>query len=501
MGQQNEARFRALMERIDYLTNISQTLSWDMRVMMPPDAAAYRGQEMGFLAGQIHGLETSSEMEELLLSLEAAPSADPIVGAMVQKARRTFDRLRNVPRDLFAAYAAHTLRTEHLWPRARAENNYALIRPLLEQEFAYQRELAACYGYGRDPLTGLMDQWEAGDTRAKMDDLFDSLKAELVPLAQTLRSLPQPDHTPLAGVFPREKQKAFCRQVLAAVGFDFDGGRVDESAHPYTTFNHRRDVRITCRYFEDDFTRAVLSSLHEGGHAIYWQDMGKELDGTGLAVSASLALDESQARFLECMLGRSLPFWMWALPLASRYFPEIGGVSPSSFWRGLNGLRVTPLRLESDELSYNLHILLRYELEKALLDGALSFQDLPAAWNEKSETYLGVRPGSDAEGVLQDMHWFSGYIGYFQSYALGNCYASAFLHVMERDVPDLWDMIRRGDFSMVKEWNRAHIHRFGAVKTAQTILQDATGEGLRADRHIEYLKDKYAQVYGQTKIR
>lgn len=496
MGQKNEARFRALMEKADYLTNISQTLSWDMRVMLPAGAAAYRGAEIGFLAGQLHALQTSEEMEELLLSLEADPPEDPVTRAMAAKARRTFDTLKRVPEDLYADCSAHTLRTEQLWPRARAESDYELIRPQLEQAFAYRRALAACWGFEDDPLTGLMDRWEAGDTRAETDALFRELKAALVPLVQRLRDLPPPDRTPLLGDFPKAQQKALCRQVLTAVGFDFERGRVDESAHPYTTFNHRGDVRITCRYFEDDFTRAVGSSLHEGGHAIYWQNIGEELAGTGLDQSASLALDESQARFLECMLGRSLPFWQWALPLAGRHFPALAGTDPEAFWRGLNAFRPTPLRLEADELSYNLHILLRYELEKELFDGALSFRDLPEAWNERSASYLGVRPRSDGEGVLQDMHWFSGYIGYFQSYTLGNCYAAQFLEAMEKDLPDLFDRVRQGDFASVKAWNGAHIHRFGATRPARTILRDATGEDLNAGRYVRYLTDKYARVYG-----
>ena len=496
MGEKKQARFRALLNEIECLNNISQTLSWDMRVVMPPAAADYRSRETGLLAKRIHSLRTSPEMEELLLILAADPPRDPVLLAAAQDARRTFDRLRRVPGDLLAACAAHTLQTEHAWPVARAENDFESIRPLLEQEFAYKRELAQCCGFGDDPLTGLMDQWEAGDTRAETDRLFAELKGELVPLLQELRDLPQPDRAPLRGTFSAAAQKAFCREVLRAVGFDFDRGRVDESAHPYTTFNHRQDVRITCRYFEDDFTRALGSSLHEGGHAIYWQDLDPALDGTPLARSASLPMDESQARFLECLLGRSLPFWEWALPVARRYFPALDDAPVEAFWRGLNGVRISPLRLGADELSYSLHILLRYELEKALFDGALAFGDLPGAWAELSERYLGVRPRNDGEGVLQDMHWFSGYIGYFQSYALGNVYASQFLRAMERDVPDLFDRVRRGDFVDLKAWNEGHIHRFGAAKAPRQILQDAAGEGLNAGRYTEYLREKYARVYG-----
>ncbi len=483
------------MERIDCLTNISQTLSWDMRVMMPRDAAEYRGAEMGLLAGQIHALQTGPEMEALLSELASAPPEDPVLLAMVQKARRTRDRLSKVPEALYAAYADHNLKTEHVWAEARAKSDYSMILPYLRQEFQYKKELISCAGFADDPLTGLMDEWEAGTTRAQIDRLYEELKAFLIPFVQRLRAEPAPDPAPLRGYFPKEKQKAFCREVLQAVGFNYDRGRVDESAHPYTTFNHRKDIRITCRYFEDDFTRAVLSSLHEGGHAIYWQNMDEELDGTTLAVSTSLSVDESQARFQENMLGRSLPFWEHCLPVARKYFPELSNVSPEGLYRALNALHVSPIRLTADELTYNLHIILRYEMEKALLDGSLPFEELPAAWNEKYAAYLGVRPANDAEGVLQDMHWFSGYICYFQSYVLGNCYDGQFLHAMRRDIPDMFEQVRRGDFSQILRWNVEHIHRFASTKTPRQVLWDAAGEELSAGRYLRYLKDKYSDIY------
>ncbi len=495
MADRAEERFRLLMQRIDYLNNISQTLSWDMRVMMPKDAAGYRGAEMGFLAEQIHELETSSEMETLLQELEETPPEDPVLRMMVQKARRTYDKLTNVPRALFSAYADHNLKTEHVWAEARSKNDFAMVLPYLKQEFAYKRELISCTGFAEDPVTGLMDEWETGTTRQQIDRLFEELKAFLVPFVQRLRSEPQPDPAPLRGIFPKEKQKAFCREVLQAVGYNFDRGRVDEGVHPYTTFNFRKDIRFTCRYFEDDFTRSVLSSLHEGGHAIYWQNMGSELDGTTLAVSTSLPIDESQARFQENMLGRSLAFWEHFLPVAAKHFPELAGVSPEDFYRALNALHISPLRLTADELTYNLHIILRYELEKALLDGTLSFEELPVVWNEKSRAYLGVCPENDAGGVLQDMHWFSGYICYFQSYVLGNCYDGHFLYAMKKEMPDLFDQVRRGDFSKILKWNVSHIHRFASTKLPRQVLWDAAGEELSPGRYLDYLTEKYKGIY------
>ncbi|MBQ9685605.1 MAG: carboxypeptidase M32 [Oscillospiraceae bacterium] len=495
MAHKAEQQFRSVMQKIDYLTNISQTLSWDMRVMMPQDAAEYRGAEMGFLAGQIHALETSEEMAALLQELEAAPIEDRVLAAMVRKARFTYDKLSQVPEALYSAYADHNLKTEHIWAEARAKNDYAMVLPYLKQEFAYKKELISCAGFANDPLTGLMDEWEAGTTRQQIDRLYEELKTFLIPFVRRLRDEPQPNPALVRGFFPKEKQKAFCREVLRAVGYNFDRGRVDEGAHPYTTFNYRKDIRFTCRYFEDDFTRATLSSLHEGGHAIHWQNMGEDLDGTTLAVSTSLSVDESQSRFQENILGRSLAFWEYFLPVARKFFPDLGDVSPEDFYRALNALHVSPIRLTADELTYNLHIILRYELEKALLDGSLSFEDLPAAWSEKSEAYLGVRPANDADGVLQDMHWFSGYICYFQSYVLGNCYDGHFLHAMQREIPDMFDQVRRGDFSHILRWNVSHIHRFASTKTPRQVLWDATGEELSARHYLQYLTDKYTEIY------
>ena len=495
MNRRAEEQFRSLMQKIDWLTNISQTLSWDMRVAMPKDAAEYRGAEIGFLAGQIHSLETSPEMESLLQELESTPPEDEILKAMVKKARRTYDRLSRTPEALYSAYADHNLKTEHVWAEARAKNDYSMVLPWLKQEFQYKKELIRCVGFTDDPVTGLMDEWETGTTRQQIDRLFEELRTYLIPFVQRLRSEPQPDPAPLRGFFPKEKQKAFCREVLQAVGYNFDRGRVDEEAHPYTTFNHRIDIRFTCRWFENDFTRAVLSCLHEGGHAIHWQNMGAELDGTTLAVSTSLPIDESQARFQESMLGRSLPFWEHFLPVAAKYFPELEGIDPESFYRALNALHISPLRLTADELTYNLHIILRYELEKALLDGSLPFEELPAAWNEKSAEYLGVCPETDAEGVLQDMHWFSGYICYFQSYVLGNCYDGHFLCAMKREIPDLFGQVGRGDFAQILNWNVEHIHRFASMKTPRQVLWDATGEELSAKHYLDYLTEKYTGIY------
>ena len=496
MNKNAAERFRSLMQKIDYFNNISQTLSWDMRVTMPHDAAQYRGAEMGFLSGEIHALETSEKMGELLQELEETPQEDEVLRAMVRKARAAYDRHSKLPVELLSAYADHNLVTEHVWAEARAEDDFSRVLPYLKKEFALKKDLISCAGYAEDPVTGLMDEWEAGTTRQQIDRLFDELKTCLVPFVRQLREKPQPDPAPLRGHFPVEKQKAFCREVLEAVGYNFDRGRVDEGAHPYTTFNFRKDIRFTCRYFEDDFTRAVISSLHEGGHAIHWQNMGQELDGTTLAVSTSLPIDESQARFQENMLGRSLAFWEYFLPVAAKYFPELEGISPESFYRALNALHVSPIRLTADEVTYNLHIILRYELEKALFDGTLPFEELPAAWNEKYKEYLGICPANDAEGVLQDMHWYSGYICYFQSYVLGNCYDGHFLHAMQKDIPDLYGQVRQGYFKEILGWNVEHIHRFASMKTPHQVLWDATGEELSAGRYLKYLTDKYTEIYG-----
>lgn len=496
MKHETELRFRQLMKKIDCYNNISNSLSWDMRVALPPAAAEYRGDTMGFLANEVHRLKTSEEMKELIGELSEATVTDFILRRMLRKAEKEYGKLTRIPPELFSEYAAHNLKTELVWQDARANNDYQSVLPYLKREFDLKKEMSCCLGYSRDPMTGLMDEWEAGTTRSGIDTLFEELKGTILPLLKEIQASGKRfDREYIRGNYPVQAQRGFCREMLRTVGYDFSCGRLDESAHPYTTPNFRTDIRLTTRFFEDDFTNAAISCMHEGGHAIHWQHMSPKLDGTTLAVTASLPIDESQSRFLENIIGRSRPFWQYFLPVARTYFPEMRELAPEMMYRSLNAVSCGPLRLNADELTYNLHIIVRYEIEKLIFDGAVRFEDLPAVWNQKMEEYLGVRPKNDAEGILQDMHWFSGYICYFQSYVLGNCYDGHFLHKMQQDIPDMFEQVRCGQFGDIIGWLSRNIHQHAASLTPAEVLEKATGETLSAKRYIDYISEKYKDIY------
>ena len=495
-----EEAVKALFElarEIDFLENTIMTLSWDMRVNLPKQAGEYRGNTIGFLSGQVFERKTSKRMDEILCVLEEEPAEDELLAAMIRKFRREYKYLSEVPADLNAAYAAHNLQCEVVWQEARANDDYAMLMPWMEKEFDYLRQIAGAHGFTEDPLTGLMQAGEPGLTRAKVDALFDELKAFELPFLEQLKSAPnRPYDRPYPGPFAADRQKEMNVEILTRIGYDFTRGRIDTGAHPYTTANDRNDIRFTTRFFENDFTRALISSIHEGGHGLHAQNSDPKLRYTTLENAHYDAICESQSRYMENIIGRSLPFWEFALPVAQKYFPRLNDLSPKQVYESLNRLHFSASRLQSDELTYNLHIIIRYELEKMLFDRDISFADLPHFWNEKYREYLGVTPANDAEGVLQDMHWSSGYIGYFQSYVMGNFYDGHYYNAMKRDVPDFYEQVRRGEFSAVVGWLRDHIQQYGGMYTPAELLQKVDGTELTAKHYIDYIRAKYAQIYG-----
>lgn len=505
-SKQAEERLRQIAGEIDFLENTIRTLSWDMRVNLPEDAGEYRGKTIGFLTSEVLKRKTSQEMAEILDSLNVPEPADTpvspdagdevVLSAMVRKFRREYKYLKEVPAELNAAYAAHNLQCEIIWQKARATNDYALLMPWMEKEFAYLRDIASAHGYTDDPLTGLMSAGDPGLTREKVDALFAELKAFELPFLEQLKaSSYQPQKLVLPGSFPADTQKALCEDVMSTVGFNFRRGRVDVSAHPYTTANDSCDIRFTTRYFPDSFLPALNSCMHEGGHGMHAQHAHPSLRYTTLENAPYDAICESQSRYMENIIGLSLPYWEFCLPVAMRYFPQLKGLTPRQIYESQACLQFSENRMKSDELTYNLHIIIRYELEKELFDGTLSFRDLPEAWNRKYQEYLGVTPQNDAVGVMQDMHWSSGYIGYFQSYVMGNFYDGHYLASMRRDVPDMYEQVRKGNFAPVTGWLRDHVQQYGGMYTPAELLRGIDGETLTARHYIDYIRDKYTEIY------
>lgn len=483
---------RRLMRELELLDNLDKTLAWDMRVVMPAKGAARRAEQLEYLARLRYGILTGDEMEQALQTA-AESELSPLERRMTQVAAKERASLMRIPRREYENYAALNLTSEVVWQEARKNNDYGMLMPYLKRQFAYKKMVGGLLGDG-DVMTGLMGEYEQGLTVDAVDAVFEKIKAFAVPFAREARRRKGPDRRRIEGFYPKKAQREWNLRMIETIGYDLQAGRLDESAHPYNSSCSRWDVRITTRYFERDFTSSVLSTLHEMGHALYWQNMDESLAGTYLSRAASFGFDESQSRIMENFIGRGRAFWRWAHPQAKRLFPDLPG-NPESFYRNLNAVGSTPIRLEADELMYNLHIILRYELEKRLFDGTLTFEDLPEEWNRLSEQMLGVRPACDAEGVLQDMHWASGHIGYFQTYVIANCYDGHLYAKLCRDVPSLEDDIARGEFSSLTGWLRENVQRQGMLLPPQQLLREITGETLGADHYVRYLREKYEEIY------
>jgi carboxypeptidase Taq len=317
-----------------------------------------------------------------------------------------------------------------------------------------------------------------------------------VALLEGIKHKPKPDDAFSKSIFPTDAQERFSRYVLEKMGYDFGAGRIDVSVHPFTITMGQNDVRITTHYYENDPLSALYSCIHEGGHAIYEQNIDPALIGTMLMTGASMGIHESQSRFYENLIGRSRAFWEFFYTEAQKEFPQLYGVPLETFYKAVNAVKPSLIRIEADELTYSLHIIIRYELEKAIFDGGANVDELPAMWNAKYKEYMGVEPQNDGEGILQDTHWSGGDFGYFPSYALGNLYGAQFLHTMKKDMPDLEQRIASGDLMCVNDWLKEHVHRFGAVYLPEELIRKVTGEPLTAKYFIDYLNGKYRDAYG-----
>ncbi|MDR1508690.1 MAG: carboxypeptidase M32 [Synergistaceae bacterium] len=484
--------FRKRMKEINHIHCLEEALMWDTRVNLPPRGANCRGEIMGYLAGRKFAMKTSRRMKYLLGELSDKTFDDGILNRMISIAGRDYGRMAAIPSGLSAEYAEHVVKTELIWQEARVKNDYDMVKGALKKSFDYKREFARYYGYGDRVMDSLLNEWEEGCDTKMMDAIFEDLKAYILPLLDRVRaSGGDYSRGRLKNNYPRDVQFKFINDVTAAVGYDHEAGSVAESAHPFTfRLCPRDDIRFTTTIRESDFSVALLSSMHESGHAMYGQNIAPELRGTMLGMGASWGIDEGQARFFENIAGRSFEFWKRFYPLAQKYFPSLT-MGVEDFYRNLNAVSFSPIRLEADEITYNLHIIIRYELEKRYYDECIGVDELPALWADKYEEYLGIRPQNYAEGILQDVQWFSGWIGYYQNYVLANCYDGHFLASLQKSVPDFWKQIGRGEFGEINAWHNENVRRYGALYPPAEILRKFSGETLSAGHYIDYLKRKF----------
>ncbi|WP_022836630.1 carboxypeptidase M32 [Salisaeta longa] len=487
---------RTRLAKIEDVKHAAAVLAWDQETWMPPEGESGRAQQLSTLHTLAHDLFVDDATGALLNMAEAA-ATQPLDADLVRVVRRDYERERTVASDLVARLSEAAARGQAAWQKARANDDFEAFAPHLERLVQLNIEKAEQLGYDDTPYDALLEEYEPGCTTATLVDTFGALRRALVPIVEHIAAAPALDASPVHGPFPKAQQRTFGEAVMADLGYDFSRGRQDESAHPFTTAFGIDDVRVTTRYDTSFFPTAFFSMLHEAGHAMYEQGLSPDLARTPLAEGASLGMHESQSRLWENMVGRSRAFWTHYFPKAQAAFPDaLADTAAEAFYRAINRVEPSLIRVEADEVTYPLHVMVRFELERALIEERLTVDELPAAWNARMDEYLGVVPDSDANGVLQDVHWSMGAFGYFPTYALGTLMATQLWDAIERDIPNVRAQVAQGQTSHILEWLRTHIHRHGRRRTAEELLQDATGEGLTADPWLAYVRKKFGALYG-----
>ena len=491
---------RHLAELTD-LRNTVQLLQWDQQTMMPPRGAELRADELGTVQRILHERFVSAQPGRLLDEAQdqlngASPDSDE--ARMITVVRRRWEKARRVPSELAAELARAASLGQEAWVEARANSDFASFLPFLREGLELKRRYIACFDGYETAYDVLLDDFEPGMRTAEVTELFAELKAELVPLiAAVSERAGAVDDSCLHGTFPLETQRRLVVDVVSRMGFDPASWRLDDTVHPFATSLGSSDVRITTRWDETFLPMALYGSMHECGHGLYEAGIDPSLRRTPLGSGEALGLHESQSRLWENMVGRGRPFADYLAPrIAELFGGSLSGLEPEGFYRAVNRVHPSFIRVEADEATYSLHIILRFELEQELIDGRIALEDLPAVWNERFRSYFGLEVPDDARGVLQDVHWAAGLIGYFPTYAIGNLVAGQLWERVRRDLPDLDAQMSAGELMALREWLREHVHRYGSKWGAREVLERVTGAPLAVAPFMTYLKGKVGPIYG-----
>lgn len=500
LTQQHYTEFLDKSKEIKILKSLSMLVDWDQETYMPSGGLELRSMQKAYLETLAHKELTSSGSEELLEKMidletgviysEHGLDADQI--ANLKLWREDLIKAKKLPESFVKRLAETTSQAVAIWGQARDTNDFELFAPHLNTIIDLIKEKARYIGYNHHPYDALLDDYEKGMTTRDLDPLFERLKAELIPLAKTLSKIKSDDHF-LYGNFNPESMLAFDHDILEKMGFEKDSYRLDASKHPFCMGLHPLDIRMTTVIHTQDLFAANISSvIHEAGHGLYEQGLDRSLFGTPLCEYVSMGIHESQSKFWECFIGQSLPFWQHFYPKLVTFFPQhFHQVGLTEFYQAINQVCPSMIRIYADEVTYCLHVILRYELEKGLLDGSISYDQIPEIWNAKMHTYLGITPKNYKEGCLQDIHWAWGLFGYFPTYALGTLYGAQLFHKVCHEFPDWKEKIAQGNLLFLKEWLQEHIHRHGRRYTPGQLIQKATGHALDEHYFIHYLKEKY----------
>ena len=503
MNQTPEVTFDRLIEHVRetaLLASTSALLEWDERTLLPAAGGPYRAEQIAYLAGLVHRRQTDPQLGEWLQELSEGPLTENPrnnQAVSIRELLREYQKKAKLPPSLVEELSRAAVLGQRAWVDARKNNNFASFAPRLEHIVSLKREQAAAIGYEHCAYDVLLDDFEPSERTHNVSQVLAALREDLVPLVSAINESGRtPDLELLRRDFPIKSQESFGRSVSSRMGFDYDRGRLDVTEHPFCSGMGPHDCRITTRYDHRYFPTAFFGILHEAGHGMY--DQGLPVDWFGLPPGAyiSLGIHESQSRLWENFVGRSRAFWEYFFPLAQEVFPAaLSDVELDSFYHAINDVRPSLIRVEADEVTYNLHIIVRFELEQDLIDGDLAIADLPEAWIQKYEQYLGIRPPDVANGVLQDIHWSAALFGYFPTYALGNLYAAQFFERAESDLGDLNELFASGQFQPLLEWLRTNIHQHGRRYSAAELVQHLTGESLSQRPLIAYLREKLEPLY------
>jgi carboxypeptidase Taq len=491
-----ERRLYALWGEIRDLHSVKDLLDWDQETYMPAGGVEARARMASTVAAIKHQRLISPELRDVLAVCAEAPQGS-VLAAQVRCAHLEVDRAVRMPESLVRALAEASAKGGASWQKARAASDFALFENDLRHLVELRRQEAAAMRDSGNAYDAMLHRFEPGATEASLVPLFRELRDALTPLVRSVaESGATVDESPASGDFPEDLQERFSRQLAAAIGFDFDVGRIDRSTHPFCVGINPTDVRMTWRCQANDFRSAVFGILHESGHGLYEQGLPAEWIRTPICDAISLGIHESQSRLWENHVGRSRGFWRWAFPRYREAFPDAPETDVESLWPLLHTVRPSLIRVEADEATYNLHVIVRFEIERKIFTGDLEVEELPAAWDDLYEELLGIRPGNAAEGVLQDVHWSQGMFGYFPTYTLGNVIAAQLYEAAARDLGDLEGLFAEGEFAPLLDWMRERIHRHGGRYTAAELVERATGKPLSADDLLAYLRRTTEEVYG-----
>lgn len=489
--------YRSRLRRISDIAFSSAVLSWDQETYMPEGSAPMRAQQLSTLAGIAHEMATEESLGALLEKLEKDTSLDEAQAANVKQTLKDFRKAKKYTTAFVEEMSRTVSESFAAWQEAKTKNNFSIFAPKLKKLVELKRKECELLGYEKLPYDALLEQHEPGLTTADVEKLFNEVRAELVPFVKAIFAKSAHSAGLMHKHYPKDAQWDFSMHVLRQMGFDFNNGRQDISMHPFTTNFSAKDVRVTTRIDEENLADCVTGTIHEGGHALYEQGLPDAEYGLPASEAVSLGIHESQSRLWENNVGRSLAFWKGMLPELKKHFPEqLKDANAQDIFSTINVVKPSLIRINADELTYHFHVMVRFETEKALFEGKLEVDGIPAFWNQRYKDYLGIDVPTDAEGCLQDVHWSHGSFGYFPTYSLGSFYAAQFFAHAKKAIPGLEKEIENGNYASLLKWLRENIHRYGKRYPAKELCERVTGEPLNFRYFMEYAKEKYGVLYG-----